>query len=137
MHNKKHESRHEPLAILKIICFVSALLYTGCVTAFAVPAVPNEAVAIGTVIECRTSPQGRSGEGPAPGLYQIVVKVEKVKDRDDLPNFLKGKTGQELTFWSFNRPDPGICGKKVKAVVEYRGDERGGRFWLKRLKIMQ
>ena len=105
--------------------------------AFAVPAAPNEAMATGTVVEYSISSLPGPGPVPGPGLYKIVVKVEAVEDRGDAPNFLKGREGNEIAFWSRNRLDPGLFGKKVKALVEYRGDERGGLFWLKRVKIMQ
>ena len=114
------------------------LLMTGMsAAAFAVPAAPNEAMATGTVVEYSISSLPGPGPVPGPGLYKIVVKVDAVEDRGDAPNFLKGREGDEITFWSRNRLDPGLFGKKVKALVEYRGDERGGLFWLKRVKIMQ
>ena len=114
------------------------LIFGMTATALAVPAVPNEAAATGTVVEyCISSLTGSPAPKPGPGLYKIVVRVEAVEDRGDAPNFLQGKEGQEISFWSRNRLDPGLFGKKVKVLVEYRGDERGGMFWLKRVKIMR
>ncbi len=116
------------------MCFCVLL---GCANALAVPAVPNEAAAKGTVVEyCISASMGRSGESPGPGLYKIVVKVESVEDRGGAPNFLREKEGQEISFWSKFRLDPGLFGKKVKAIVEYRGDERGGKFWIRELEIL-
>ena len=116
---------------LVLSCLVSVI-------ANAVPAVPNEAAAKGTVVEyCVSSRKGISAPGPGPGLYRIVVKVVTVEDRGDAPNFLKGKEGQEISFWSMGRLAPELFGKKVKAIVEYRGDERGGMFWLKHVEIMR
>jgi hypothetical protein len=116
--------------LLVLSCLASAI-------AHAVPAVPNEAVARGTVVESGvSSPTGPSAPGRDLALYKIVMKVDAVEDRGDAPNFLKGKEGRVMTFWSMGRPAPGLVGKKVKAIVEYRGDERGGKFWIRKIEII-
>jgi hypothetical protein len=113
--------------------FLFTLLY--CAGAFAVPAVPNEAVMTGTVIEyCITSSGGRTGPLLAQSIYKIFVKVDTGKSRGDAPNFLEGKEGRKIYFWSRNRIDPELFGKKIRAVVEYRGDERGGKFFIKKIE---
>lgn len=119
--------------IVAIIVFISL----ASSTAIAVTAVPNEAVAKGTVIEYAISSAGRSGDRPGPGLYKIVVKVEAVEDSGDAPNFLRGKEGQEISFWSKARLAPELFGKRIKAIVEYRGDERGGKFWIRSVDIIR
>jgi hypothetical protein len=118
------------VAILIFVLFASS-------KAIAVTAVPNEATATGTVIEYCITSAGRPEAGPGPGLYKIVVKVETAEDRGDAPNFLKGKEGQKIPFWSKMRLDPELFGKKVKAIVEYRGDERGGKFWIREIEILK
>jgi hypothetical protein len=123
--------------IVKKIILVLAFICIASVKAIAVTAVPNEAVAKGTVIEYCISSAGRPEARLGSGLYRIVVKVETVEDRGDAPNFLKGKEGQEISFWSKARLDPELFGKKVKAIVEYRGDERGGKFWVRSVGIIQ
>ena len=121
----------------KIILFVLFLGLTG-VNAFAVPAAPNESVVKGTVVEYSiTSPATRSGRQATAGLYKIVVTVESTEDIPDTLNFLTDKKGQDIEFWSKQRLDPALFGKNIKATVEYRGDERGGKFWIRTIETMK
>jgi hypothetical protein len=125
------------MMFLKKIILVLSFTCLASSEAIAVPAVPNEAAAKGTVIEYCISSTGRSDARPGPGLYKIIVKVEAVEDSGDAPNFLKGKEGQEILFWSKARLAPELFGKKIKAIVEYRGDERGGKFWIRTVEIIK
>ena len=60
-------------------------------------------------------------------LYKLVISVEKVEDIKG-PNFLKGKEGQLVTLYSKEGLSSKFYGEKIKAIVEYKGDERGGLF---------
>lgn len=115
--------------------FLGLIFFLACLCppeVSAVPAAPNEAVVTGTVAEyCIASPDTRERKQQGPGFYKLVISVETVKDVETMPNFLKGKEGQTVTCWSKRELSPELFGKKVKAHLVYRGDERGGMFWIK------
>jgi hypothetical protein len=107
------------------------------VEARAVSALRNRAIAKGTVVEyCISSEKGSHGEKSVP-LYKIVVKIEAVEAIKGYADFLEGREGEEIEFWSRSKLDPDLFGRKVKAHVEYRGDERGGRFFVQTLETVK
>lgn len=116
-------------ALIAILLFYSA-------SAFAVPAAPNEAILKGTVIEYCLSSSSLSGIKPEMVLNRLVITVDEVEDMKG-PNFLKSKKGQSATFYSKNTLPAELFGNKVKAVIEYIGDEKGGRFWINKIEIIE
>jgi len=125
------------VVVVKKTILLVLFLCLASLNAFAVPVAPNESVVKGTVVEYgSTSPASRSGKQAA-GLYKLVLKVESTEDIPDMLNFLADKKGQKIEFWSKERFDAVFVGKKIKAVVEYRGDERGGGFWIKKIEILK
>ena len=119
----------------KIILFIISFCIISF-NVFAVPAAPNGALMKGTVVEYSiTSSAARSGKQPGAGLYKIVVTVESTEDIPDVSNFLADKKGQDIECWSKERLDPSLFQKKIRATVEYRGDERGGKFWIRNIEL--
>ena len=114
-----------------LLCLLSTQL-------LAVPAAPNASVAKGRVIEYSiTSSPGRSHERPAPPQYKIVVHVEATEDVSGEINFLRERVGEDIPFWSKVKLSPNLFSRKISAVVEYRGDEHGGMFWIKKIEIIK
>lgn len=103
----------------------------------AVPVIPNEAVLQGVVEEYCLTQAGLLGISPEQILYKLAISVRTVEDVNDYPNFLRGKEGQSMIFHSKEKQASDLFGKKVKAVVEYRGDEKGGLFWIKNIEIVK
>ena len=102
----------------------------------AVPVMPNETVIKWRIDEyCLTSSSLLKIE-PEITLCKLVVSVENVEGVKG-PNFLKGKEGQSVTLYSKEKQPVELFGKKVKITLEYRGDERGGLFWIKRIEIIE
>lgn len=122
----------KPTFFALVIFFLLYIL----VSADAVPVMPNETAVKGHVEEyCLTSSK-LLGIKPEIVLYKLVISVEKVEDIKG-PNFLKGKEGQLVTLYSKEGLSSKFYGEKIKAIVEYRGDERGGLFWIKRIEIIK
>ncbi len=126
-------------AILRFlfIVIVIALILSCNSLADAVPVIPNEAILRGTVMEYCLTLSTLSGISPEQVLYRVVISVEEVEDVKGYPNFLKGKEGQNLTFSTKEKISMELFGKRIKAEVEYKGDERGGRFWIKDIGIIK
>ncbi len=122
----------KPTFFALVIFFLLYIL----VSADAVPVMPNETAVKGHVEEyCLTSSK-LLGIKPEIVLYKLVISVEKVEDIKG-PNFLKGKEGQLVTLYSKEGLSSKFYGEKIKAIVEYKGDERGGLFWIKRIEIIK
>lgn len=103
----------------------------------AVPVIPNRAALEGTVLEYCTISSNLGGVSPQRVLYKLVIYVEEVEDVEDYPNFLRGKEGQSIPFYSKPKQPSELYGKRIKALVEYRGDERDGRFWIKHIETIE
>lgn len=103
----------------------------------AVPVIPNEALLRGTVVEYCVTSSSLSGMSPEQVFYRVLISVEEAGDVKGYPNFLRGKEGQVLAFYSKEKQPVELFGKRIRAFVEYKGDERGGHFWLKQIEIME
>lgn len=124
---------------LIIICLTFfAFLFSTSSMSSAVPVIPNKAVLVGTVREYSIGSSSLYGMSPEQTIYKLTIIVEASEDIEDYSNFLKGKEGQTLTFFTKVNPSIEVYGKKIKAHVSYSGDERGGRFWIhKNIEILQ
>lgn len=102
----------------------------------AVPVMPNETAIRGRIEKyCLISSSFLKIEPEMP-LCKLVVSVESVEGVKG-PNFLKGKEGQLVTLYSKEKQPVELFGKKAKITLEYRGDERGGLFWIKRIEVIE
>lgn len=124
-------------ATLCFLFIVIALILSCNLLADAVPVIPNVAILRGTVMEYCLTSSILSGISPEQVLYKVVISVEEVEDVKGYPNFLKGKEGQNLTFFTKEKISMELFGKRIKAEVEYKGDERGCRFWIKDIGIIK
>ena len=122
----------KPTFFALVIFFLLYIL----VSADAVPVMPNETAVKGHVEEyCLTSSR-LLGIKPEIVLYKLVISVSIVEDIKG-PNFLKGKEGQLVILYSKEELSSKYYGEKIKAIVEYKGDERGGLFWIKQIEIIK
>ncbi|MBI5676492.1 MAG: hypothetical protein HZC48_11810 [Nitrospirae bacterium] len=103
----------------------------------AVPVMHNEAVLHGVVEEHSLTQSGLVGIVPEQIIYKFVISVRTVEDVNAYPNFIRGKEGRSMIFYSKEKQSSDLLNKEVKAVVEYRGDERGGLFWIKKIEVIK
>ncbi len=100
-----------------------------------VAAVPNKAGLRGTVLGYCVISSSLEGIRPEQALYKLTISIEETEDIKNYPNFLRDKEGQSITFYSKEKQPLELYGRKIKAIIEYKGDEKGGRFWIKQIKI--
>ncbi len=110
-----------------LLSLIFCLLFT--LPANAGPAAPNETIVKGRVVEYGVISSGLLGIKPETPLYKLVVSLEKAEGTRG-PNFLKDKEGKTVALYSKERLSSGLFGKRLKITVTYRGDERGGLFWI-------
>ncbi|MCX5898403.1 MAG: hypothetical protein NTY29_09440 [Proteobacteria bacterium] len=99
--------------------------------AHAVPTAPNQTLIRGTVVEYAITSSKLLGIEPDQTLYRLIVAIEEVEAVNSFSNFLKGPKRQSIILYSKEKQPEDITGRKITAVIEYAGDERGGLWWIK------
>ncbi len=119
---------------LRFFATLAFFIAVGTVNAASV--MPNAALIQGTISESEEISSSLLGIQPEQTVYKVLIHVVCSKDVDNMQNFLKGKEGEDMVFYS-KRPLPSdIAKKRVKARVSYRGDERGGLWWILEMEIL-
>jgi hypothetical protein len=121
--------------IILTIFPVIFLLFAGNVTTVTV--VPNSALITGIILEYGTVSSRLLGIQPDQTLYKVTIRLESSEDIDGMPNLLRGKEGEDISFYTKEKLSSDIFDKRVRAEVTYRGDERRGRWWLRSIKILE
>ncbi len=120
------------------VCFLWMFWFCGPYSVVnAVPAAPNAATLEGIVKEYCTSSSDLWDIRPVQVIYRLTIFVEDTGGRGDSPNFLRGKEKQMLLFFTKEEISSELLNKRIKAEVEYRGDEKGGRFWIRNIQIIR
>lgn len=120
---------------LTTLSMVFLLFAAGSVTGGTV--IPNGALITGVTLEYGIVSSRLLGIQPDQTIYKVTIRLESSEDIDGMPNLLRGKEREDITFYTKERLSPDIFGKKVRAEVSYRGDERGGRWWVRSIKIIE
>ncbi len=105
-------------------------------TASAVPVAPNASLIKGIVLGCEAISSTLLGMQPEQTIYRLTIRIESSEDVGEMPNFLKGTQEKDMAFYSKKALSPTILKKKIKARVFYRGDERGGQWWIQEIQIL-
>ena len=102
-----------------------------------VPAAPNQSIVRGTVSAYCVVSARLLGIEPEQTIYKITMLVEASEAVKDSADFASGKEGQDIELLTKVKPAEELFGKRIKAVVFYRGDERGGSFWIRNLEVIK
>ena len=100
-----------------------------------VPVAPNESMVEGVVSEYAVLSSRLVGVRPAMILYRVTVKVESTEKIGGVSDFLSDRVGQDVQFYSKEKISADVFEKRVKIKVTYRGDERGGAFWIREIQM--
>lgn len=122
-----------------VVCLtLFALLFSTLSISSSVPVIPNKAVVVGTVMEYAIGSSSLYSMSPEQTIYKLTIIVEGSENIETFTNFLEGKEGQTLPFFTKEKPSSEVYGKKIKALIKYSADERGGRFWIdKNIEILK
>jgi hypothetical protein len=101
------------------------------------PVIPNESVVNGTVSEYSIVSSHMIGIKPEQVIYRLTITIDFTENINGKPNFLDNKIGQDIKFYSKEKLTPELFGKKVKGLVIFRGDEKGGLFWIRNIEIIK
>jgi hypothetical protein len=120
---------------LTVFSMVFLLFVVGRVSGGTV--IPNGALITGVILEYEIVSSRLLGMQPDQTLYKLTIHLESSEDIVGMPNLLRGKEGEDIAFYTKEKLSSGIFGKKVRAEVLYRGDERGGRWWGRSIRILE
>ncbi len=112
--------------------FFTLLMIGSCAS---VSVIPNETIVEGTVSEYAIVSSRLAGIQPEQVLYRITIYIETTKAVGNGPDFLRDKVGKDIPFYTKKKLPPQLFGRKVRARVQYRGDERGGLFWVRDIEV--
>ncbi len=101
-------------------------------TSFAVPALSFKETVTGKVYGFSVLKADVLGIKPGEMIiYKLVLKVEDERPRwmPEKKRYLEVLTKKNIPLWLF--------GKEVTATIIYRGDERGGSYWLIKIKEVE
>ena len=119
---------------LKLFAVLASIVVVRIVSA--VPVIPNVALIKGIVLECEAMSSNQLGMQPEQTIYRLTVQIESSEDVGKMPNLLKKKQGKEIAFYTKKPLPSDILRKRIKAKVSFAGDERGGRWWVHEIEIL-
>ncbi len=119
-------------AVFSVSLFFTLLMVGSCAS---VPVLPNETIVEGTVSEYAIVSSRLAGIQPEQVLYRITIYIETTRSADNGPDFLRDKVGKDVPFYTKEKLPPQLFGRKVRARVQFRGDERGGLFWVRDIEM--
>ena len=103
----------------------------------AVPAVSNGSIIEGLVSEYAVVLSDLIGIEPRQTLYRLTVNITSSHNIDEGPDFLFKMIGQDVRFLSKEKLSPELFGKRIKAMARYKGDERGGTYWIYDIAVIE
>ncbi len=126
---------------LTIVFLISLIFFFpivgSCASLLSVPVVPNESVIEGVISEYAILSSRIINIRPDQVLYRLTIYIESSENIGNKPDFFSGREGQDIRFYTKEKLSPEIFGKKIKAKVRYKGDERGGMFWIRNIEIIR
>jgi hypothetical protein len=113
------------LASIHLIVSVSPLPAQGA------PVAPNEASILAELLALDPVHSSALHIEPPQTFTRFRLKILSVTGVPGLPNPVHGREGQIIEALSRETASGIAIGRTVRATVAFRGDERGGRFWLR------
>jgi hypothetical protein len=107
-----------------LILFLTTLcLFPATDTGSAAPAISNESLIEGEVSGYAVILSDLIGIKPRQKLYMLTIKIDSSRSN--------------VRFLSKKELSPGLFGKRIKANARYKGDERGGTYWIHNIEVIK
>lgn len=98
-----------------------------------VPVIPNESIVAAEVVDLTTIDATTVNINPPQVLFRMKLRLLSVQESPPLANFLHAKKGEIIEVYSKESLSSGLVGKVMKARITFRGDERGGLYWIQEI----
>jgi hypothetical protein len=122
------------VTLSSVVVMVLIFMIGSCIS---VPVMPNESAVEGTVYEYAIVSSRLVNVAPEQTLYRVTIRVESTDTIGGGADFLEGRMGKDVQFYSREKIPPEVFGKRVRAKVTFRGDERGGTFWIRDIQTAE
>jgi hypothetical protein len=99
--------------------------------------VSNMTVIIGKVLKNSVAPAGSHCLGSGDVLYLMVISLKDTEDVPGYENFLRDVKGRTMAFFTAQKPSNELQGKKIRALVMYKGDRSCRLYWIEDIEIVQ
>jgi hypothetical protein len=96
----------------------------------------GKAEILGTISEISSIASDQVGLPPGKSIYRLLIWVEATKGDSGAPDFLKERTGEFLTVFSETRTPALQAGNKIRATVEYKGNQYSSFYWIIKPQIV-
>jgi hypothetical protein len=94
------------------------------------PVIANESIVTGEILDRSLIDSSVLGMQPARMLARITLRIACVQDVPAKANFLAGKSGEVVEVYSRDVTSTELIGQTVNGRIVFRGDERGGSYWI-------
>jgi hypothetical protein len=94
------------------------------------PLLADQAMIIGIIREVGSIAAEQLGMPFEKNIYRLIIRLEASKAIKGGADFLKEREGELLTVFSETNPPFFSPGKKITAIVEYRGNRFSRFFWI-------
>ena len=96
----------------------------------AVPALENESIVVGEVLEKIIVDSSTLGIQPRQKLWRVKLRIVSVDSVAGVDNVLRGQEGKIIEVYSNEVNAPAGEDRRIKARISFHGDERVGRYWI-------
>ncbi len=100
----------------------------------AVTVIPNASIVTGKVLGYSILSSSILDIKPVMPIYRLEVLVETSEEVKGMRNFTRDKVENLLSFYSKEKLSTELFSKVISVRVTYRGDEKGGKFWIRDMK---
>ena len=97
----------------------------------------NMTVIKGTVLKSSVASAGSHCMDSGDVLYLMVISLKETEDVPGFENFLWDAKGRTMAFFTNEKPARELQGKKIKALVTYKGDRTCRLYWVEGIEIIQ
>jgi len=97
----------------------------------------NMSIIRGIVLKNSVAPAGSHCMGSGDVLYRVVISLKEIEGVAGYDNFLKDMKGRTMTFFAIEKPSDELKGRKIRAVVTYKGDRGCRLYWIEGIEIVQ
>jgi hypothetical protein len=100
------------------------------------PTLENESRLTAEVLHVEPVHSSQLNIAPPQIFTRIRLRLLAVADTPGTPSFLMGREGAVVEAYTREQVNPGLIGKKIECRLSYRGDERGGLYWLYEIRAL-
>ncbi len=101
------------------------------------PAAPNDSIITARVLEYSILNSTLEGMKPEQILYSLRVLLIFYQSVKGKANFSQLKVNQVIKVYSKEMLSPVLFGKTIQANLFFSGDERGGKYWIRNIRMIQ